>query len=66
MDKGLHALINDEAILATGIDAEKFWEGFAKIIEDLSPKNEGLLERRKLLEKSINKWHTERKGIPHD
>jgi malate synthase len=46
VDKGLHALINDETIPSTGIDAQKFWEGFAKIIKDLSPKNEGLLERR--------------------
>ncbi|MEO1866202.1 MAG: malate synthase G [Pseudomonadota bacterium] len=66
VDKGLHALINDEAIPSTGIDAQQFWEGFAKIIKDLSPKNESLLERRKILEKSINEWHIERKGKPHD
>ena len=66
MDKGLHALINDEAIPATGIDADKFWEGVAKIIKDLSPKNQALLDHRNMLEKSINEWHIERKGSPHD
>ena len=66
VDKGLHALINDEAIPATGIDADKFWEGVAKIIKDLSPKNQALLDHRNMLEKSINEWHIERKGSPHD
>ncbi|MGB1683253.1 MAG: malate synthase G [Arenicellales bacterium] len=66
VDNALAKLINQEALPPTGIDADHFWSGFAKIIKDLTPENQALLEKRASLEAKINEWHRNRKGQSHD
>ena len=62
IDSGLFSFVNDEAISGTGISVEQFWDGFAAIIEDLSPKNQKLLARREELQTLLDGWHREHKG----
>ena len=62
IDSGLFAFANDEAISGTGISVEQFWDGFAAIIEDLSPKNKKLLARREELQNLLDDWHKGHKG----
>ena len=66
VDNALAKLINQEALPPTGIEADHFWSGFAKIIKDLTPENQALLEKRASLESKINEWHRNRKGQSHD
>ena len=57
----LHDFIEREVLPGTGIAADAFWSGFAKLAGDLAPKNRALLARRELQQK-IDEWHTARRG----
>ena len=58
----LYAFIENEALPGTGVSAEAFWSGFAKMLQDLAPRNRALLARRDELQAQIDAWHGERKG----
>ena len=62
----LAAFIEDDALPGTGIDADRFWSGFAGIVADLTPKNRAALARREELQAAIDQWHRDRAGQPHD
>jgi malate synthase len=64
--KVLFDFVNNEAIPGTGINAEQFWVGAEKIINDLAPKNKALLAKRDDLQAKIDAWHQARKGQAHD
>ena len=64
--KVLYDFVNEQAIPGTGVDAGKFWEGAAKVFNDLAPKNRALLEKRDALQAKIDGWHQDHKGQPHD
>jgi len=53
----LYDLVNNEIIPGTGVDPDDFWRGFARLIEDLGPKNRALLEKRSHIQARINEWH---------
>ncbi|MEO1020231.1 MAG: malate synthase G, partial [Pseudomonadota bacterium] len=56
VDHRLLTFINDEALPGTGLDADTFWEGFAKIVGDLTPRNRALLQQRDALQGKIDEW----------
>ena len=58
--------VEDEALPATGVDPEQFWQGLSALIHDLSPRNAELLEIASTLQAAIDRWHRERAGQPHD
>ncbi|MFK8330422.1 malate synthase G [Pseudomonas sp. BJa5] len=64
--KVLFDFVNNEAIPGTGVNAEQFWAGAEKIINDLAPKNKALLAKRDALQAQIDAWHQARKGQAHD
>jgi len=64
--KVLFDFVNNEAIPGTGVNAEQFWVGAEKIINDLAPKNEALLAKRDALQAQIDAWHQARQGQAHD
>lgn len=64
--KVLFDFVNNEAIPGTGVNAEQFWVGAEKIINDLAPKNKALLAKRDKLQAQIDAWHQARKGQAHD
>ena len=66
VDPELAAFVADEAIPGSGVTADAFWSGFAKILADLGPKNASLLATRDTLQAKIDDWHRERRGRPHD
>ena len=53
----LYDLVNIEIIPGTGVNADEFWENFARLVEDLGPKNRALLEKRSRIQAQINEWH---------
>ncbi|MEM6491092.1 MAG: malate synthase G, partial [Pseudomonadota bacterium] len=66
VDGELYAFINDEALPGTGIAPDAFWSSFAAILNDLSPKNRALLEKRDALQSQIDAWHDAQSGAPID
>ena len=57
----LAAVLESEALPATGVDPERFWQGLSSLIHDLSPRNAELLEVRATLQAQIDRWHRERR-----
>jgi len=43
--------VNQELLKDTNITPEKFWEGFDKVVHELTPKNKELLQIREDLQK---------------
>jgi malate synthase len=57
----LYSFINEEVLPGTGVAPDGFWESFAKIVADLSPRNASLLAFREELQTKIDAWHKARK-----
>jgi len=57
VDKALYEFVNDEAIPGSGIQARKFWQGFASLVRDLAPRNAELLRKRDELQARIDALH---------
>ena len=62
VDAKLVNFIESEAIPGTGVDVQKFWQGFAEIIEKLGPTNKSLLEKREDIQSKIDQWHITHRG----
>ena len=54
--------INDQMLPATGLDKDKFWQGFNDIVADLAPKNIALLAERDRIQTAMDEWHTVNPG----
>lgn len=61
----LHDFVVNEALPGTGIEAEAFWNGFSAIVDDLSPKNRALLEKRDAMQDKLDRWYRDN-GAPVD
>ncbi|WP_224823349.1 malate synthase G [Cognatishimia sp. MH4019] len=62
----LATFIETEALPGTGVSVDRFWGGFAGIVNDLGPKNRALLAERAKMQAQIDDWHRARMGQPHD
>ncbi len=62
----LCAFIEDQALAGTGLDAAQFWQGFSALVQDLSPKNRALLDKRADLQQQIDQWHIAQRNQVHD
>ena len=58
----LYELVNNEILPGTDVSPDSFWPGFARIVNDLGPKNEALLKKRLDLRAQINQWHKDHPG----
>ena len=66
IDEELYGLVNKEIIVGTGINADKFWESLALIVQDLEPKNRKLLNKRDAQQTLIDDWCKAHKGSSLD
>ena len=55
--KELDDLINKKVCVGIDIEPESFWASFEKIIEEFTPRNKALLDKREDLQKKIDEWH---------
>ena len=58
----LHRFIEDEALPNTGLNSERFWQGFADLVHALAPRNRELLAERDRLQQEIDSWHRANPG----
>src|ERR1044071_8667044 len=56
----LYDFVNNEALPGTDIDPDSFWAGVDKVVADLTPQNQSLLNTRDELQAQIDKWHRPR------
>ena len=66
IDPALEALVREEIMPGLGLDAEDFWNSFSQILNDLTPRNRELLEKRDRIQQQIDDWHLNRMEKPHD
>jgi malate synthase len=57
IDQQLYDFINQQALPATGLQQDEFWQGFASLITDLTPINKRLLAKRDELQAQIDTYH---------
>lgn len=62
----LYDFVNNEALPGTDINPNSFWSGVAKVVADLTPQNQSLLNSRDELQAQIDKWHRHRVIEPFD
>ncbi|MEM6106816.1 malate synthase G [Mycobacterium sp. 050272] len=62
----LYDFVNNEALPGTGIDPDSFWAGVDKVVTDLTPQNQSLLNTRDDFQAQIDKWHRQRVIEPLD
>ena len=62
VDSKIADFINNEVLPGTGIQQEKFWIGFDKVVHELAPINSQLIKKREKIQKSIDEWHLSKKG----
>ncbi|WP_138422830.1 malate synthase G [Maritimibacter alexandrii] len=58
--------VEARALPGTGVKVDDFWRGFAKIVEDLTPKNRAFLDKREQLQGKIDAWHVAHRGEAFD
>lgn len=62
----LGRFLETRALAGTALKYDEFWQGFAAILEDLTPKNRALLQRRADLQAQLDAWHKAQAGKPVD
>ncbi len=66
VSKELDDLINKKVCIGIDLEPENFWASFEKILEEFTPRNRALLDKREDLQKKIDDWHLANKGKPID
>jgi malate synthase len=61
----LYRFLVDEALPGTGVDADRFFAGFSKIVHDLAPRNRDLLAKRDAFQVKLDDWYRQN-GAPVD
>ncbi len=66
VDRSLFDFVNDEAIPGSGIEPAELWRAVADAVRTLGPRHRELLAVRARLQDSIDRWHVEHAGGPHE
>jgi len=62
ISKHLKDFLENEVLDGLAISKEHFWSSFEEIINEFSPRNKALLQKREDIQTQIDNWHLERKG----
>jgi len=65
LDETLYDFLVTEALPGTGVDADRFFSEFSKIVHDLAPKNRDLLAKRDAFQAKLDDWYR-KNGAPND
>jgi len=59
----LKDFLENEVLEGLDISKEHFWSSFEKIVNEFSPRNKALLDKREDIQSQIDSWHIDRKGM---
>ena len=62
----LQRFIEQEVLPGLDITADQLWSGLAGLLQDFTPKNRALLEKRATIQRQIDTWHRDNRDRPHD
>ncbi|WP_434354316.1 malate synthase G [Psychrobacter sp. HD31] len=57
IDDQLFNFIENEVLPSVGVDSDTYWQGFEKVVKELTPRNKELLAKRADIQQKINQWH---------
>ena len=66
VSKNLDNLITEKVCHSIDLSPENFWSKFEEILNEFSPRNKKLLEKRESLQEQIDNWHIANKGKDFD
>ena len=66
VDAVLADFIEGQALPGTGVTADRFWDGLARMVAELGPKNRAFLAKRQEIQAKVDAWHLDRQGKEHD
>ena len=66
VDTQLAEFVEAHVLPNTDVAPATFWKGFAALLQDLTPRNRALLEKRAALQQQIDDWHKARANQAHD
>ena len=66
VDPEIHALLENEILPGTDIEAAAFWRALADIVKTFTPRNRELLAIRDELQAKISAWHKANPGADYD
>lgn len=58
--------IENEALPGTGVEVTQFWRDFDRLVHELAPINQALLEKRELMQAQLDAWHRTHPGPVDD
>ncbi|WP_018296567.1 malate synthase G [Corynebacterium lubricantis] len=64
VDATLYNFVNETLLPTIGRDQEAFWDGFAAMVKDLTPRNRELLARRDELQTQLDDYYRANPGQP--
>ncbi len=56
----------ENALPGTGIESDAFWQALANLVAEFTSENTQLLERRRAIQETIDRWHREHRDQTHD
>ena len=62
VSKILFDFVNNEVLKGTNISSKRFWNGFNKVVHQLAPINNKLIQTRHKMQRSIDNYHLSRKN----
>ena len=66
VDPEIHALLENEILPGTGLEADAFWKALADIVKTFTPRNRALLAERDEMQGKISAWHKANPGADYD
>ncbi|RJE79104.1 malate synthase G [Paracoccus sp. JM45] len=57
VDTGFARFVETQVLPGTGVDADRFWKGYAQLLAECADENAELLARREKLQSQIDDWH---------
>jgi len=66
VDPEIHALLENEILPGTGLEADAFWKALADIVNTFTPRNRELLAIRDEMQTKISAWHKTNPGADYD
>ena len=66
VDPEIHALLENEILPGTALEATAFWKALADIVKTFTPRNRKLLAVRDDMQAKISAWHKANPGADYD